>query len=81
MVRLGRVLGKAQSMKFKIFEKEDTKHFFLERAFCKSITKDPICEEAKPLLVCMCPKEFNKHQKVWFHVSYRKLENNLVFLF
>jgi hypothetical protein len=29
--------------------------FFLEPAFCKFITKDPICEEAKPLLVCMFP--------------------------
>jgi hypothetical protein len=30
---------------------------FLEHTFCKFITKDPICEEAKPLLVCMCPNE------------------------
>jgi hypothetical protein len=34
--------------------KEGYRTLFLEPAFCKFITKDPIYEEAKPLLVCMC---------------------------
>jgi hypothetical protein len=63
MVRLRRVLGKAQNMKFKILKKEDTEHLFFEPAFCKFITKDPICEEAKPLLVCMCPNERKSYLK------------------
>jgi hypothetical protein len=69
MVRLRRVLGKAQNMKFYILEKEDTEHVCLEPAFCKFITKDPICGEAKPLLVCMCQnarKSYLKFMWQWY---------------
>jgi hypothetical protein len=37
---------------------------FYESAFCKFITKDPICEEAKPLLVCMCPNGRKSYLKL-----------------
>jgi hypothetical protein len=42
----------------------DTEHFFYESAFCKSITKDPICEDAKPLLVFMCPNGRKSYLKL-----------------
>jgi hypothetical protein len=55
--------GSRKGAKHVILETEDAEHFFLEPAFCKSITKDPICEDAKPLLVCMCPNERKSNLK------------------